>query len=99
MNDAFITVMTEVTTKPERQAGVWQALATVAQAAREQTGCIEYYIFQSANDPAVTINYERWASEAERNAFMAGPAVATFVAAIDDAFIGNPGPVTYTVMA
>jgi quinol monooxygenase YgiN len=101
MSDEHLIVMTEVTTKPERQAKVWEAMATIAQVAREQAGCIEYCILQSAEDPAVTINYERWTSEEARDVFMASAAVATFVEAIDipNSFIGNPGPVTYKIKA
>ena len=101
MDNTNLIVMTEVKTIPERQAAVWEAMAEIAQAARSYPGCIEYHILQSEKDPAVTINYERWASEAEHDAFMKSPDVAKFVEAIDisNSFIGNPGPVSYKVMA
>lgn len=101
MDSTNLIVMTEVKTIPERQARVWKAMVEVAVAAREYAGCIEYCVFQSEKDPAVTINYERWASEAERDAFMDSPAVAAFVDAIDmnNSFVGNPGPVSYKIMA
>ena len=101
MNNGHLIVMTEVSTKPERQVAVWKAMAEIAQIAREQTGCIEYQILQDVRDQATTINYEHWASETERNAFMDSPAVAVFVEAIDidNSFVGNPGPVSYKVMA
>ena len=101
MNDATLVVMTEVKTKPDRQAPVWKAMAVVAQAARKYPGCIEYQILQSEKDPAITINYERWASEEAYNAFMESEDVASFVEAIDipNSFIGNPGPVTYKIVA
>jgi quinol monooxygenase YgiN len=101
MNHTSFIVMTEVTTKPERQAAVWKAMTEIAEVARGQAGCIEYQILQSAENPAVTVNYERWASEAEHAAFMESAAVAAFVEAIDipNSFIGNPGPVTYKIMA
>lgn len=101
MDDATLIVLTEVETIPERQDQVWKAMAKVARAARKYPGCIEYNILQSETDHAITINYERWASEAERNVFMESEDVAAFVEAIDipNSFIGNPGPVTYKIMA
>lgn len=47
------------------------------------------------------INYERWASEAEHDAFMKSQDVVAFIEAIDmaNSLIGNPGPVSYKIMA
>lgn len=100
MNKQIVIIMTEVKTIPERQAPVWKAMVKVARAARTYPGCIEYRILQSEKDPSVTINYERWASEEDHSAFMKSADVAAFVDAIDmdNSFVGNPGPVNYTIM-
>lgn len=99
MDNQIVIVMTEVKTIPERQATIWRAMTEVAHAAQNYAGCIEYQILQSEKDPAITINYERWASEEERNAFMESEDVAAFVEAISipNSFIGNPVPATYKI--
>lgn len=81
--------------KPEKLQEVQQALNDVAKAARTQPGCIDYRIFSSTEDSATTVNFERWSSEEERDAFNAGPDVKKFIAAVTGNFAESPQPVSY----
>lgn len=99
MSTSTLVVMTEATAKPGKEQEVQRALHDVAQAARSQRGCIDYRVFRSAEDPAVTINFEQWSSEAERNTFLDGPDVEKFAAAVSGAFAESPQPVSYQELA
>ena len=87
--------MTTSKAKPGKEQEVLQALRDVAKAARAQAGCVDCRIFCSTEDTAVTVNFERWSSKEERDAFLAGPDVVKFIAAVSDAFAQSPQPVSY----
>lgn len=98
MKNSDFIVMTTAETKPEKEKAVQQALRDVAKAARAQPGCIEYSVFRSAENPAVTVNFERWASKEERDTFLAGADVKKFASAVSGAFVESPQPVTYEIL-
>jgi quinol monooxygenase YgiN len=98
MENTDIVFMTTARSRLGREAEVQRALRDVAQAARAQPGCVEYLILRSAAEPAVTINAERWETEAQREAFLAGPAVETFSSAVSGAFAEPPQPMSYRVL-
>jgi quinol monooxygenase YgiN len=98
MSNSDIIVMTTVKTKPGKEQDVLQASLDVAKAARTQSGCVDYRILRSAEDAALTINFERWSSKEERDAFNAGPDVEKFIAAVSGAFAESPQPVSYQAM-
>jgi quinol monooxygenase YgiN len=95
MSNSNLVVMTTSKIKPEKEKEVHQALRDVAKAARAQSGCIDYRIVRSAEDSAVTINFELWSSKEERDAFLAGPDVKKFIVAVSGGFAESPQPVSY----
>jgi quinol monooxygenase YgiN len=95
MRNSNLVIMTPAKAKPGKEQDVHRALRDVAKAARTQSGCVEYRSFRSAENAAVTVNFERWSSKEERDAFLAGPDVKKFVAAITGAFVESPQPVSY----
>lgn len=98
MKNSHYFVATTAEAKPGKENIVQQALCDVAKAARAQSGCIEYNVFRSADNPAVTVNLERWASKAERDTFLAGADVKKFASAVSGAFVEPPHPVTYEIL-
>ncbi|MCW9708323.1 putative quinol monooxygenase [Fodinibius salsisoli] len=98
MDHSNLVTMTTAEARPEKKEIVQKALREVAQAARAQTGCIAYRIFRSAENPAVTVNFERWASKEERDAFLGGPDVKKFASAVSDAFVEPPQPMSYEIL-
>ena len=87
--------MTKVNAKPGKEQDVLRASLEVAKAARAQAGCVDYRIFRSPENPSITMNFEIWSSEAERDTFLAGSDVEKFVAAVSDAFAESPQPISY----
>lgn len=98
MKDTDLVVMTTAKANTGKEKIVQQALRDVANAARAQSGCIEYRVFRSAENPAVTVNVERWASKAERDTFLAGADVKKFASAVSGAFVESPQPTSYEVL-
>lgn len=98
MKNSDIVVMTTAEAKPGKEKIVQQALCDVAKAARAQSGCIEYRIIRSAENPAVMVNFERWASKAERDTFLAGTDVKKFASAVSGTFVESPQPESYEIL-
>ena len=95
MSTSDLVVMTPAKAKPETEQDVQRALREVAKAARTQPGCVDYRVFRSAAEPSTTVTFERWSSKEQREAFLAGPDVKAFIAAITGAFLETPQPVSY----
>lgn len=98
MKNSDLVIMTTAEAKPGKEKIVQQALRDVVKAARAQSGCIEYSVFRSAENPAVTVNFERWESKAERDTFLAGADVKKFASAVSDAFVEAPQPESYEIL-
>ena len=95
MSNSDLVVMTAAKAKPGKEQEVHRALRDVAKAARKQSGCVDYRNFRSTENSGITINFERWSSKDERDAFLAGPDVKKFITAITGAFVESPQPVSY----
>lgn len=95
MNTSDVIIMTVAKAVSGKEEQVQQALRDVAAAARKQPGCIEYRVFRSADNASTTVNYERWSSEDEREAFLRGPEVKEFASAVAGGFAKSPQPVSY----
>lgn len=98
MKNSDFVVTTSAEAKPENVETVQRALRDVAKAARAQPGCIEYSILRSTENPAVTVNFERWASKAERSTFLAGDDVKEFASTVSGTFVESPQPISYEVL-
>jgi quinol monooxygenase YgiN len=98
MKNSNIVIMTTAEAKPEKEKIVQKALRDVAKAARAQPGCIGYSVLRSAENPAVTVNFERWDSKEERDTFLAAADVKKFASAVSGAFVESPQPVWYEML-
>lgn len=95
MNNEIYVFITSAKAKSGKEQEVLQASLAVAKAARAQAGCVDYRIFRSTDEPAITVNFERWSSEEARDAFLAGPDVEKFIAAVSGNFAESPRPLSY----
>ncbi|MEX0646973.1 MAG: antibiotic biosynthesis monooxygenase family protein [Balneolaceae bacterium] len=98
MKNSDIVIMTTAEAKPGKEKSIQQALQDVAKAALRQPGCIDYSVLCSKENPAVTVNFERWTSKAERDTFLAGADVKKFASAVSGAFVKSPEPVSYKIL-
>lgn len=98
MKSSDLIVMTTAEAKPGKEKIVQQALRDVAEAARSQSGCVEYSVLHSTEDSAVTVNFERWTSKEERDTFLASTEVKKFASAVSGAFVESPKPTSYELL-
>lgn len=98
MNNSDFVITTTAEAKPGKENIVQQAMREVAKAARTQPGCLTYSILRSRENPALTVNFERWASKEDRDRFLASTDVKKFAAAVSGAFIEAPEPVYFEIL-
>lgn len=98
MKKTDLVITTTAEAKPGKEKIVHQALYDVAKAAREQSACIEYSVFRSKENSAVTVNFERWTSKEERDTFLASTDVRKFASSVSGAFVESPQPKSYDIM-
>ena len=98
LNNTDVIFMTTAKTKAGEEETVHKALSDVASAARSQPGCVDYHVLHTAESPAVTVNVERWKSNADRETFLDGPDVKKFASAVSGAFAEPPRPLAYQVL-
>lgn len=75
-----------------------QALRAVAKPTRSQPGCVSFSLFRSADDPAVIVGYERWASSADHARHLQGAQVQTLMSAMANVLAEPPQIVAYTIL-
>lgn len=98
MKNSDFVVTTTAEAKPGKENVVQQALCDVAKAARAKSGCIEYNVLRSKENPASTVNFERWVSKKERNKFLTSADVKEFASTVSGAFVESPEPVSYEIL-
>ena len=62
MNDV-LTIVAHTRAKPGRESDALEMLRGLIEPTRAEAGCINYDLHQSADDPALFVFYENWASE------------------------------------
>jgi quinol monooxygenase YgiN len=72
-NQSDLIVVASARAKPGKEKDLAQALREVARPTRAQPGCIAFSLHRSADDPAVIIGIERWASKADHDKHLQGP--------------------------
>jgi quinol monooxygenase YgiN len=68
-----VTVIAQIRAKPGREQEVKQALLALCGPTRAEKGCINYDLHQSANDAALFLFHENWASKADLDAHSQSP--------------------------
>ncbi len=84
-----VQVVATIPAKPEAADAVREALSTLAEATREEEGCVAYDLFESGSTPGTFITVERWTDSAALDAHMGTPHVAAAFAAAAEALNGE----------
>jgi quinol monooxygenase YgiN len=80
----MITITAVIRARPGQETNLKDALCAVADnVARNEPETLDFYISQDIADPAVFTTYERFASEAAKDAHNGSAAVATFFSRAD----------------
>ncbi|HRE18085.1 MAG TPA: putative quinol monooxygenase, partial [Rhodocyclaceae bacterium] len=75
--------------QPEQTEAVGTALAQLAQASRDEAGCIAYELYRPST-PGLFITHEIWADREAEKAHMKGAPVAALLAAAGQYLAGPP---------
>ena len=82
---ADLHVVATISAKEGKAAGLGEALKTLAEASRDDMGCISYEVYESASTPGTFVTVERWKSQEDLDAHMAAPHVGNAFATQGDA--------------
>jgi len=72
-----LRVVATIPTDPAHASETAAALATLAAASREEEGCYQYDVFESATAPGTFVTVEAWRSQGDMDAHMGTPHIGT----------------------
>lgn len=84
-----LNVVATIPVKAEHVETIRGALAQLAEATRQEPGCLAYDLYESAAAPGVFVTVERWTDQAALDSHMQAPHVAAAFAAAGDALAGD----------
>jgi quinol monooxygenase YgiN len=79
-----ISVVATFNAKAGMEETVREAVLALVAPTRAESGCINYDLHQSIDDPTVFILYENWVSKADLEAHLAMPYLQQFLARADE---------------
>lgn len=84
-----LKVVATIPVKGEHVEMMRAALVQLAEATRQEAGCLAYDLYESAAAPGVLVTVERWTDQAALDSHMQQPHVAAAFAAAGDALAGD----------
>ena len=84
-----LQVVATLTAKPEAVDGIREALLLLVEATRQEDGNVSYDLFESASTPRVFYTVETWRSQADFEAHMQTPHLASAVQAAEGNIEGD----------
>jgi len=79
MEQEKVTVVAKVKARADRIEQVKQELLALVEPTRQEPGCIDYVLHQSADDPSVFLFYENWRSQADLDTHLQKPHLKQFL--------------------
>lgn len=84
-----LRVVATIPAEPESEDLIRDVLTTLVTATRQEEGCVEYLLFESQAAPGVFVTIETWRAQADLDAHLQTPHLATAFAAAGDALNGE----------
>ncbi len=84
MSAEQVTVVATFKAKPGKEADVREAVTALVAPTRQEDGCINYDLHQSADNSAVLMLYENWTSKKDLDEHLAMPYLKDFLGRADD---------------
>ena len=82
-------VVATIPAKLEAVDQIRTALNTLAEATRQEEGCLAYDLYESAAFPGTFVTVERWRGQADLDAHLTSPHIAEAFAAADGNLSGE----------
>jgi len=85
-----VTVVATFQAKPGQEAELKKTLLSLVAPTRQESGCINYDLHQSPEDPAKFLFHENWASKAQLDAHLANAQIQALLPRVDELCTGFP---------
>lgn len=93
-----LVVIARAQAQPGKERDLEKALRAVAKPTRAQAGCVSFSLYRAADNPAVIVGYERWASKEHHDRHLEGAHVQTLMSAMAGILAEPPHIAAYTIM-
>lgn len=90
----FLTVVARIRAKAGLEEQVREALLALVAPTRAETGCLNYDLHQSQDDPGLFLFYENWRSRQDLEAHLQTPHLQQFLARAPE-LLAEPVEITY----
>jgi len=90
MSAKTLTVVATFQARPGKEAELRAALMGLVNPTRKETGCLNYDLHQSADDPARFLFHENWTSKAHLDAHLQTPHIQALLPRVDELCTGFP---------
>ena len=84
MSEGKVTVVATFKAKPGMESMAKEAIEALVGPTRSESGCINYDLHQSAEDPAIFMLYENWVSKNDLDEHLAMPYLKNFLGKADE---------------
>lgn len=92
-----LIVIASAKAQPGKEAELEKALLEAAGPTREQPGCVSFSLYNSVDDPAVIIGFERWASVKDHEKHLQGAHVQTLISKMMEVLAEPPKILSYKI--
>lgn len=93
MTEAPVTIVARIKAKPASEQRVREELAKLPVPTREEKGCIDDYMHESVDDPALFLFYENWTTEDDWRTHLESPHIQRWIN-VSDQLLAEPMDVT-----
>ena len=90
-----LTVIATFQARPGKEAELRAALSGLLAPTRKETGCINYDLHISPEDPAKFLFHENWTSQAALDAHLQSPQVKALLPRVDELCVAFPQITTW----
>ncbi len=90
MSKPSLTVIAPFQARPGKEAELRAALIGLLAPTRNESGCLNYDVHQSVDDPAKFLFHENWTSKAHLDAHLQSPHVKALLPRVDEICTGFP---------
>jgi quinol monooxygenase YgiN len=90
MNDKTVSVVATFQARPGKEADLRAALIGLLAPTRNESGCVNYDLHQSPEDPAKFLFHENWTSKAALDAHLQSPHIKALLPRVDELCVAFP---------
>ena len=90
MNDKIVTVVATFQARPGKESDLRAALIGLLEPTRRESGCLNYDVHQSTEEPGKFLFHENWASKAALDAHLQSAHIQALIPRVDELCVAFP---------